>query len=207
MKDIANLCSKFIRGQIPKHDRDLLFAANLTALRKKDGDIRPIAVGNVFRRLTSKIAAKRVMPEQRRQLPPVQLGIGVSGGCEAAEHAVLTFVQSPVVPGNYVLVKLYIKNAFNTVRRDYFLEICSSRAPSIHRLALTAYATSSHLAIGNETILCETGVQQGVPLGSVLFALAVDEIAGSVRTPINILYFVAPRSAVRWKVLVKTFAG
>ena len=77
---LANLCSKLLRGQIPKHARDFLFAANLTALRKKDGGIRPIAVGNVFRRLASKIAAEHVMPRLRRQLPPVQLGVGVSGG-------------------------------------------------------------------------------------------------------------------------------
>ena len=185
MKALANLCSKLLLGQIPQHARDLLFAANLTALRKKDGGIRPIAVGNVFRRLASKIAAKRVIPELRRQLPPVQLGVGVSGGCEAAAHAVRAFVQSSVVPGNNVLIKLDMQNAFNTVKRDHFLEVCSSRAPSILHLALTAYATSSHLVIGNETILSETGVQQGDPLGPVLFALAVDEIARSVRSPIN----------------------
>ena len=48
--------------------------------------------------------------------------------------------------------------------------------PSLLRLASTAYATSSHLVSGNETILSETGVQQGYPLEPVLFALAVDEI-------------------------------
>ena len=170
---LANLCSKLLQGQIPQHARDLLFAANLTALRKKDGGVRPIAVGNVIRRLASKMAAKCVIPELRRQLPPVQLGVGVSSGCEAAAHHVRAFVQSPVMPGNNVLVKLDMKNAFNTVRQDHFLEVCSSRAPSILRLASTAYATSSHLVIGNETILSETGVQHGDPLGPVMFALAV----------------------------------
>ena len=68
LKALANHCSKLLRRQVPQHARDLLFAANLTALRKKDGSIRPIAVGNVFRRLASKIAAKRVIPELRRQL-------------------------------------------------------------------------------------------------------------------------------------------
>ena len=87
-----------------------------------------------------------------------------------------------------MLVKLDKKNAFNTVRRDNFLEVCSSRAPSNLRFASTAYATSSHLVIGNETILSETGVQQGDPLGPVLFAKAVDEIARSVISPIHIWY-------------------
>ena len=60
------------------------------------------------------------------------------------------------------------------------------KRPSILRLASTAYATSNHLVIGNETILSDSGVQQGNPLGPILFALAVDEIARSVRSPINI---------------------
>ena len=131
---------------------------------------------------------KRVIPELQRQLPPDQLGVGVSGGCEAAAHIVRAFVKSLVVPGNNVLAKLNLKNVFNTVRQDHFLEVCSSRAPSILRLASTVYATSSHLVIGNETILSETGVQQGDPLGPVLFALAVDKIARSVRSPINTWY-------------------
>ena len=109
LKALANLCLKLLRGQIPQHARDFLFATNLSALRKKDGGIRPIAVGNVFRQLASKIAAKRVIPELRRQTSPVQLGIGVSGGCEAAAHTNRAFVQSPVVPGNNVLIKLDMK--------------------------------------------------------------------------------------------------
>ena len=42
--------------------------------------------------------------------------------------------------------------------------------------------------IGNETILSETGVQHGDPLGPILNALAADKITRSVRSPINIWY-------------------
>ena len=114
LEAIANLCPRLPRGRIPQHARDLLFAANLTALRKKDGCIRPIAIDNVFRRSASKIAAKRAMPDLQRQLPPVQLVVSVSGGCEAAAHAAHAFVQFSVVPGNNVLVQLDMQNAFNT---------------------------------------------------------------------------------------------
>ena len=61
------------------------------------------------------------MPELLRQLPPVQLGVGVSGGCEAAAHTVRAFAKSPVVPGDNVLVKLDMENALNTVRRYHFV--------------------------------------------------------------------------------------
>ena len=106
LKALANLCSKLLRGQIPQHARDLPFAAHLTALRKKDGGISSIAVGDVFRRLASKIAAKRVIPEQRRQLLRFN---SMLASVEAAAHAVRDFVQSLVVPGDKVLVKLDIK--------------------------------------------------------------------------------------------------
>ena len=78
MKTIANLFSNPLRSQIPQHARDLHFTAYLTELQKMDGGIRPIAVSNVFRRFASKIAAKRVIPELQRHLPPVQLGVGVN---------------------------------------------------------------------------------------------------------------------------------
>ena len=37
-------------GNLSDHARELLFSANLTALRKKDSEIRAIAVDNVFHR-------------------------------------------------------------------------------------------------------------------------------------------------------------
>ena len=83
-----------------------------------------MAVGNVYCPLASKLAAKRVIPELRRELLPFQLGVGVSGGCEASKHAVRAFVQFLVESENNVLVKLDMKNTFNIVRRDHFREDC-----------------------------------------------------------------------------------
>ena len=94
LKALANLCSKYLRGHLPQHAREFPFAANLTTLRKKDGGIRPIAFGNAFRRLASKIAAIRVIPERWRQLPPVQLGFGVSGGARQ-QHTLSALSSSP----------------------------------------------------------------------------------------------------------------
>ena len=93
LKALANLCSKLLRGQIPQHARDLLFAANLMALRKKDGGIRPTASVASFVNWPQS-EQRNVIPELQRQLLPAQLGVGISGGCEAAAHAVCAFVQS-----------------------------------------------------------------------------------------------------------------
>ena len=92
-------------------------------------------------------------------------------------HAVHAFVHSPVVPQNNVLIKLDINNEFNTVTQDHSLEACSLRAPLIIRLALTAYATSSHFVIGNETILSKTASNNVIHQAPALITLAEDKAA------------------------------
>ena len=188
---LTRLCNTIIRGDLPGHARDLLFAANLTALRKKDGGLRPIAVGNVFRRLASKAACHPVTRTIAPDLSPIQLGVGVKGGCEAAVHALRSlFSRDPTSSqssGN-IVVKLDMKNAFNSVRRDQLLEACKLRAPSIYPLAHAAYSSPSYLLSEDNIVISATGVQQGDPLGPLLFALAVDGIARSINAPVNMWY-------------------
>ena len=115
--------------------------------------------------------------------------------CEAAAHAVRSlFLNRDISPcanakNEMILVKLNMKNAFNTIRRDYFLKACFLKAPSLYQLAHHAYATWSDLLFGSDIIQSQTGIQQGHPLGSLLFALGVDEIARNVSIPLNTWYF------------------
>ncbi len=70
----------------------ILYGANLCALNKKDGGIRPIAVGSTLRRIASKVACKNVQEQLSSYFNPVQLGYGTKGGCEAATHAARTYI-------------------------------------------------------------------------------------------------------------------
>ena len=79
IKAFASISTHVINGNALPIARFLIFAAHLTALRKKDGGIRPVADGNVMIRLASKMAAYRIVPIQRQVLPSVQLVVGVSG--------------------------------------------------------------------------------------------------------------------------------
>ena len=65
------LCS----GQAPQEVVPHLCGANLFALRKKGGGLRPIAV--------SKCISRAVRGEAFRALTPLQVGVGVAVGCEA----------------------------------------------------------------------------------------------------------------------------
>ena len=155
---VTSLCDFIISGNMSSYARKFFFAANLTALRKKDGSIRPIAVGNVFCRLASKAACRPVVQSIKDNFSPVQLGVGVPEGCEAAAHAVRSlFLKRDISPcanakNGMILVKLDMKNAFNTIRRDHFLKACFLRASTLYQLAHHIYAAPSDLLFGSDII-------------------------------------------------------
>ncbi|XP_029654224.1 uncharacterized protein LOC115227578 [Octopus sinensis] len=86
------------------------------------------------------------------------------------------------------MVKLDVSNAFNSIRRDHLLECCRELVPFAYPLVHLSYASPSILMFDDVPISSATGVQQGDPLGPVLFALGVNSIAHSVRSPVNIWY-------------------
>ena len=86
LNSLSNRCNILVNGNFPIYAREQIFNTNLTALRKKDGGIRPITVGNVFCRLASKIISCRVVNDLSNKLRPIQLGVGVRNGCEGAVH-------------------------------------------------------------------------------------------------------------------------
>src|SRR5258708_14346598 len=77
-------------------------------------------------------------------------------------------------PG-HVLVKLDFKNAFNTVRRDSIFEVVADKVPEILPYVTSSYESPSSLRHGSFTLLSSEGVQQGDPLGPLLFSLAISE--------------------------------
>ena len=109
---LTSLVNTFLNGQISDFARILFFSANLTALRKKDGGIRPIAVGNILRRLASKVANHFASNKVANFFRPFQQGVSVKNACEAAVHSARIITKLP----NYILAKLDIKNAFNSIR-------------------------------------------------------------------------------------------
>ena len=96
-----------------------------SALEKKAGGIRPIAIGYTLRRLVAKCANKFAISRLSSFLCPLQLGVGVPGGCEAAIHATRRFIGS--MQAGFVVAKLDFSNAFNCLRRDSMLQAVYDR--------------------------------------------------------------------------------
>ena len=66
-KSIVNLLAK---GDAPSSLAPLLAGATLTAIPKKDNDVRPVAVGEVLRRLTAKCLCGAFKDEAQLFFPP-----------------------------------------------------------------------------------------------------------------------------------------
>ena len=139
-----------LQGFIPGRLKSLLFSARLIAFTKKDGGVRPIAIGLTLRRLVAKLAVDQTMGVVKSSFQPVQLGVGVSRGLEAGIHAGRQFLNS-LSPG-HAMLKLDFANAFNTIRRDSLLECVSRVAPGIYPFVYATYAIETPLFYGSTVV-------------------------------------------------------
>ena len=82
-----------VKSKVPDRIVPVLYGANLFPLRKKDGGIRPIAVGTTWRRIASKIVSKRSL-SPNTLLTPLQVGFATKNGFEAAVHACRAYIEA-----------------------------------------------------------------------------------------------------------------
>ena len=87
LKGLVGVVNLLVAGRAPSCIITFLCGASLLACQKKDGGLRPIAIGEVLRRLISKCVARAVQSEAVSFLSPLQVGVGIPGGCEAIVHS------------------------------------------------------------------------------------------------------------------------
>lgn len=184
---ITKLCNLLLRGELHQEICPFFFGANLCAFIKKDGGIRPIAVGCTIRRLTNKIACFEVKEKLAAYLLPHQLGFGIKLGCEAAVHTLRATVMKNRNSVKIVL-KIDFKNVFNSIERDKMLLNVKEHMPELYNLIWQSYSTPSHLFFGEKFIDSQVGAQQGDPTGPLLFCLTIHRIIISLSSNFNIWF-------------------
>ena len=152
----------------------ILFGGNLTALVKKSGGIHTIAIGYMWRRLAAKCANSYAMSRLGDCFAPIQLGEGVSGGCESAVHATRRFIE--FMPNEFVIAKLDFTNAFNNLRRSAMLKAVYKTVPEIYKFCHLSYSQPSKLRYGSRSVSSEEDTQQGDPLGLLLFCITIQPL-------------------------------
>jgi hypothetical protein len=153
--------------------REFLASAALLPINKKDGGIRPIAIGEVLRRLVSKCLIQSSLASARQSVGPSQFGVGAPGGSERLIHRLRRLVDTHRGVRGFVIVKIDIKNAFNSVCRSKVFAAVSQHMPSLLPWVLWCYDCPSKLFVEDVVLTSAEGVQQGDPLGPLLFSLAI----------------------------------
>ena len=160
-------------GQVPLDLAPHLAGATLHALPKGDADVRPIAVGETLRRLVAKCLCHTVKDLARDYLHPLQVGVSVPLGAEAAIHTARQWCQRSAGKSDMVFLSLDFENAFNSIDRLGMLREIRLRFPGLAPWAEWTYGGPSRLLFHGEAFTSEAGVQQGDPLGPLFFALAL----------------------------------
>ncbi|KAL5713679.1 hypothetical protein ACHQM5_015733 [Ranunculus cassubicifolius] len=173
LEGITSVCNLFLQGRCPSVLGEFVASAPLTPLLKPGGGIRPIAVGTIWRRLVSKMAAKIVGQEVGPYLEGNQFGVGVPGGCEAILHSVNRLMEEKGQCGSYTMLLVDFRNAFNLVDRNVMLEEVQKKCPMLTPWVEFCYAQPGRLYYEDEILWSSIGVQQGDPLGPLLFALVL----------------------------------
>ena len=172
-------------GKVPSAVAPFICGARLHAGVKKDGGLRPIAVGNIERRLVSKCFVQALNDRIVPLLSPHQLGVGIRGGCETAVNSVKAAVARD--PSQWVL-QVDLINAFNQVDRSSMLAEVEKHLPDCLAWASTCYGQASNLQFGPHSLSSTTGVHQGCPLAGHLFAITLQPVVETIATSVPDLH-------------------
>ena len=171
-----------VEAGVPPEVSPWFFGARLVGLWKANGDIRPIASGEVVRRALAKGVVRRVVTRAfaRRLLEGGQVAVGIRNGMDAAVVAVRR--AAALARGrrdmDFVVAKLDRTNAFNTLDRGFMLRAVDKLAPGALPYAVAAYGQPSCLLFGGKRLWSSRGGQQGDPFMPLAYALAELLVAG-----------------------------
>ena len=173
---LARILTLIAGGKVPLTIRPFMFGARLIALHKKSTSgtlgLRPIACGEILRRIAAKLLCALVSGWAKvfftaRQ----QFGVAVPNGAEAIIHVADEYVaKSSETEG---VLKTDWGNAFNAAPRATIIEETEKHFPQLLGYVIAALCVAALLFFGAFIILSLMGVQQGDPLGPLLFALAL----------------------------------
>ena len=190
LDQLVAVVNLLVQGRACPAVAPFLAGANLVALPKPSGGVRPIAIGEVLRRLTGKCVMQLVHDDARAHFWPAQAGVAVKAGVESAVHTLRAWMGRHATAVDRVVVKLDFSNAFNTVSREVVLKQARDHFPALARWATWCYSSESRLQFGDFVLGSSTGVQQGDPLGPLLFAAALQPLAEQLRSsPLDLSLF------------------
>ena len=182
LEGLLGFCRAAILGKLPNSFAPWLCASTLVPLSKKDGGVRPIAVGDTLRRLAGKLLLN--LPDVQDAvlgLRPRQVGVRVPFATEMVGMGVQRMIDTLPAEGEWVTVQLDMSNAFNTVSRAAMLRQCLKKSPMTYSWLAWCYEQPCPLYCQGQQVAISTGgVHQGDAMGPLGFALGLEEALDAV---------------------------
>jgi hypothetical protein len=97
------------------------------------------------------------------------MGNGVKGGVESLPNTVRAYLR---LHPDHIAIKTDIKNAFNSLHRAFVLA-SAQVYPALAPLIVLMYGAPSNISYNDFTFTVERGVNQGDPMGPVLYSTAI----------------------------------
>ncbi|XP_026396007.1 uncharacterized protein LOC113290640 [Papaver somniferum] len=177
---IVGVINLWLEGDCPPVLGEYVASAPLTPLIKPGGGLRPIAVGTIWRRFCSKLAAMSVCKEMTTYLRNHQFSVGIPCGSKGILHSTNRLIELKGDQDNMTMLLIDFTNAFNLVDRTVLIQEVRARCPSISRWVELCYSKPARLYYNNFMLSSGKGVQQGYPLGSLLFSLILHPLVNRI---------------------------
>ena len=183
---LTSFAQAAISGSLHPRIAPLLCASTLVPLQKKDGGVRPIAVGDTLRRVVGKLLLSTSQArEEIKSLQPRQVGVGTPFAAELVGMAMQRIADSRP-NGSWVALQVDVSNAFNCISRPAMLRQCAKKAPSLYNWLAWCYNQPCELLCDGRTVATSRiGVHQGDAMGPVGFALGLDQALDAISDAAN----------------------
>ena len=141
---IPHWCNLLASGKVPVSVSKFLAGGNLTALDKNKPnslpDIRPIAVGEALCRLVGKCLCAVTKEKASEYFASLQIGVVCPLGADKIIHWLRHCVEDHWMDGDFAIMKIDMRNAFNMVSSQARLDECSAHFPELLPWALWCYS-------------------------------------------------------------------
>ena len=181
---LAEFCHVCTSGVISRDVGPFLLAANLLPFRKEGGStenpaVRPIAAGETLRRIVGKVIMNRVKHSFLNVVSPLQCGVGVPDAVQAVSITLRRSYDILAVKPDWGLAQIDIANAFNSINREPIMNFTKQYLPEMVGWVEWMLTAPANLYCRGQKLYCTTGVQQGDPLGPLLFSAGIHEVVSS----------------------------
>ncbi|CAI5477839.1 unnamed protein product [Closterium sp. Yama58-4] len=162
--------TQWTKGEVAERVRPWLTASNPVGLSKPNGDVRPVAIGEVLPRILSRAICIVLRPKMMSHFAPCnQFGFGSRSGVEVLAHAFRSAISTHP---SWCALQIDVANAFN----------------SFHRREIDLYLRAGPFV---EALASERGSRQGDPLGPFLFAFTQQLVMEPTKTEFADLLFLS----------------